>query len=223
MGSAVRALLPMGLAVAISPLPIAAAILMLLAPRAHGRSGGLLIGWTAGIVLATGISFVAVEAGNVDGARAATTAGWLQLAVGVLLIAVGIRHWTRPRSPAEPARVHSWMAAIGTLTPTRGATLGLVLCAASPKNLTLCVAAGVALAGQDLQVAPALFAAVVFTGIAASTVAVPVLGYAVGADRLRGPLERAAVLLHRVSGSGLAVLLVVLGTLLAGAAINGLR
>ena len=197
-------------------------ILVLLAPGASGRGAGLLLGWTGGIGLATGVTLLAVEVGDVDGDRATAAAGWLQLAVGVLLVAVGLRHWVRRRRPDEPAPDRAWMAAIGTLTPARGAVLGLVLCAANPKILTLCLAAGAAVAGRDLPAGQNVLAVLAFTAVAASTVAVPVAGYAVGAERMRGPLDRLGTLLHRVSGTALAVLLVALGVLLAGNAANGL-
>jgi threonine/homoserine/homoserine lactone efflux protein len=222
MGPAIRTLLPLAAAVAISPVPIVAVILILLAPRARGSSGGLLLGWIAGIVLATGTSLLVVEAGNA-GDSAPAVARWLQLGLGVLLMAAGIWHWLRRRRTGEPARDRAWTAAIGAVTPVRATMLGLLLCAANPKNLTLCVAAGVALAGAELAAGQDVLAILLFTGIAASTIAVPVVAYAVSAERMRGPLDRVSVWMQRMSGTGLAVVLVALGALLAGTAVNGLR
>ena len=45
--------MPLALGVAISPIPIIATILMLLAPQARGTSVGFLLGWVLGIVVAT--------------------------------------------------------------------------------------------------------------------------------------------------------------------------
>ena len=45
-------ILPLALGVMISPIPIIAAILMLLSPKAKGTSVGFLLGWVAGIVVA---------------------------------------------------------------------------------------------------------------------------------------------------------------------------
>src|SRR5689334_8485021 len=53
MGQVVGDLLPLAVGVAISPIPIIAVILMLLAPKAGGTSAGFLIGWVAGIAVAT--------------------------------------------------------------------------------------------------------------------------------------------------------------------------
>jgi len=48
MGSVIGDILPLALGIAISPIPIIAAILMLLSPKAKGTSVGFLIGCYAG-------------------------------------------------------------------------------------------------------------------------------------------------------------------------------
>lgn len=53
MGEVIGELLPLALGIAISPVPIIAVILMLLAPRAALTSAGFMIGWVTGIVVAT--------------------------------------------------------------------------------------------------------------------------------------------------------------------------
>ena len=52
MGAAIGDTLPLALGIAISPIPIIAAILMLLSPRARVTSVGFLLGWVLGIVVA---------------------------------------------------------------------------------------------------------------------------------------------------------------------------
>ena len=52
MGTAVGEILPLAVGVAISPVPIIAAILMLLSPQAKSTSLGFLVGWVAGISIA---------------------------------------------------------------------------------------------------------------------------------------------------------------------------
>ena len=52
MGSVIGEILPLAIGIAISPIPIIAAILMLLSPKAKGTSIGFLLGWVVGIVVA---------------------------------------------------------------------------------------------------------------------------------------------------------------------------
>lgn len=50
MGAVIGEILPLALGIAISPIPVIAAILMLLSPRARSTSVGFLAGWALGIV-----------------------------------------------------------------------------------------------------------------------------------------------------------------------------
>ena len=223
MGPGVSTVLPLAIAVAISPLPILTVIVLLLGERAQGGSVAFLLGWTAGIVLATGGTLLAVQIGNADRDQASTAANWLELVLGTFLVAIGIRQWVLRPGPNGPARGRGWLAAIGSVTPVRGAVLGLLLSAANPKNLALCVAAGVAIAGGDLVAREDVVATLVFTGIAVSTVALPVAASALAGDHIRGPLDRARARLSGVSGTVLPILLGALGLFLVGAAVSGLR
>lgn len=59
----------------------------------------------------------------------------------------------------------------------------------SRKNLVIFPVAGSAIATQDLSTAKQATAVLVFTCVAASTVALPVLAYTVAHPRVAGPLD----------------------------------
>ena len=63
MGAVIGDLLPLGLGVAISPIPIIAVILMLLSRQAARTSTGFLAGWVAGIVVVTAVVLLLVGQG----------------------------------------------------------------------------------------------------------------------------------------------------------------
>ncbi|MFF0292210.1 GAP family protein [Kitasatospora sp. NPDC004614] len=65
-------------------------------------------------------------------------------------------------------------------------------------------------------------AVVVFTLIAASTVAVPVIGYLAARDRMAGPLERLRGWLEQNNVVVMSVVLLVIGAALLGRGIGGL-
>jgi len=67
MGSVIGDLLPLALGVAISPVPIIAVILMLLAPRATASSVGFAIGWVVGIVVVTTVTVVVASSADLAG------------------------------------------------------------------------------------------------------------------------------------------------------------
>jgi len=62
----------------------------------------------------------------------------------------------------------------------------------------------------------------VFTVIAASTVLVPVVGYALARDRMRHPLDELKVWLQQNNVTVMAVLILVIGVALTGRGLGGL-
>ncbi len=222
MTSVLGDLLPLAVGVAISPVPIIATILMLLAPKAGGTSAGFLAGWVAGIAVATTVFTVLARAGFGASDDPSTVVSWVKIVLGVLLVLLAGRQWrSRPRAGAD-APLPKWMSAIDTFTPPKAAGLGFLLSAINPKNLLMCVAAGAAIGAGDLTGTGNVVAVVVFTVLAASTVAIPVLAYAVAKERMRHPLDELKVWLQANNTAVMSVLLLVIGVVLVGKGVGGL-
>jgi threonine/homoserine/homoserine lactone efflux protein len=224
MTTVIGDLLPLGLGVAVSPVPIIALVLMLLSPRAGAASACFGLGWVLGILVATLVVLAiatSADLGNASG-EPSSTQGWIQLALGVLLLLVAMRQWRSRPTGDEPASLPSWMAAIDHMSPVKAAGLGFALAAMNPKNLLLCIAAGVSIAGGSLDDGQQVIAILTFTLIAASTVLVPVVGYAVMRDQLRGPLDDLKGWLQQNNATVMAVLMLVIGVTLIGKGISAL-
>jgi threonine/homoserine/homoserine lactone efflux protein len=224
MGDVIGDLLPLALGVAISPVPIIATILMLLAPQARGTSIGFLVGWVAGIVVAvTVFEVIAATAGLDDGSSSSSTASsWIKIILGVLLLLVGVRQWRKRPKPGEVAPLPKWMTAIDSFTLPKAMGLGFLLSAINPKNLLMCIAAGSAIGVAGLATGEVIGAIAVFTVIAASTVALPVLGFLVAHERLRRPLDELRTWLQANNAAVMGVLVLVIGVVLLGQGIGGL-
>jgi hypothetical protein len=223
VGNVIGDLLPLALGVAISPIPIIAMILMLLSARPGGASSGFLTGWIVGIIAATTI-FVLL-AGTLDLGRdtePSTAASWVKLVLGVLLLLLAARQWQGRPAEGETPTMPKWMASIDQFTATKAGGLAVLLEAVNPKNLLMCAAAGTTIAGGNLSGAQDVGAVAIFTVIAASTVAAPVLAYAVGRKRMAGPLVslRGWLTLHNVAV--MATLVLVIGVVLIGKGLGGL-
>src|SRR3954469_5578425 len=190
MGQVIGDLLPLALGVAISPVPIIAVILMLLAPKAGGTSAGFLMGWVAGIVIATVVFVVVASVTGLEaGGGPPAASAWIKITLGVVLVALAVLQWrSRPHEGEEPT-MPGWMAAIDTVTPVKALGLGFLLSAVNPKNLAMAIAAGVAIGGGGLPTGPTVAAIAVFTVLAASTVAAPVIAYALASARMVKPLD----------------------------------
>ena len=221
MGRVVGALVPLAAAVAISPVPIIAVVLMLLTPKAGLSSAGFLVGWLIGIAGVTTVVLLLAGVEPAGSGGPSSAASWVELVLGALVLLLAVRQWrTRPK-PGEATGLPRWMAAIDRFTAARAGGLGLLLSALNPKVLLVCVAAGATIAGSGLSGAQASWSVVVFTLIAASTVAVPVLAYAVGRARLTGQLQALRTWLGTHSAPVTAALLLVIGVVLIGQGLSG--
>ena len=217
MGAVIGEILPLAIGIAISPIPIIAAILMLFSPHARSTSTGFLIGWIIGIIVATGI-FTAL-AGVLDTDDSSSTGiSWVKVGLGVLLLLVGLRQW---RGRGGTHETPKWMAAIDNFNFVKALGLGFLLSAINPKNLIMAVGAGVSIGSAGLSVSSEIVAVLVFTVIAASTVAVPVIAYLVAADKMRGPLDRLKAWLQANNATVMAVLILVIGVVLIGKGVGG--
>ena len=221
MPQVIGAILPTAIGVAISPIPIIAAILMLLSPRAKSTGVGFLLGWVIGILVAVTV-FVLLSTVLPENDQDASQpiVGVIQLVLGILLLLLAVRQWrSRPKHGEEPA-LPKWMSAIDSMNTGRGFALGFILAAVNPKNLLLAVSAGVTIGSAALSIGLTILAVAIFTVIAAVSVAAPVIAYLVASDRMRGPLDALRGWLVHNNATVMAVLLLVIGVSVVGKGIG---
>lgn len=221
MGSVVGEILPLAIGVAISPVPIIAAILMLLSPQAKRTSLGFLAGWVAGITVAivafTVLSSALPERGS---GSPAPISGVIKIVLGGLLLFLALRQWRgRPRE-GEPATLPKWMAAVDSMTPVKGFGLGFLLAAVNPKNLLMSISAGLIVGGAGMSTGATVLVIVIFVLLAAATVLIPVVGFLIASARMAGPLEHLRKWLVDHNAAIMAVLLLVLGVSVLGKGIS---
>lgn len=221
MGTVIGEILPLALGIAISPIPIIAAILMLLSPKARGTSLGFLIGWLLGIIVAVVLfTLLSSVIPQDDSDDPQPIIGIIKIILGAGLLLLAVRQWrTRPADGTEPT-MPKWMSAIDTMTAGRALALGFLLSGLNPKNLLMGVAAGVAIGSASLPLGENITAIVVFSIIAVSTVAIPVVAYLVATSRMSGPLESLRTWLVHNNATVMAVLLLVIGVVLIGKGIG---
>jgi hypothetical protein len=201
-------LVPLGLVIALSPITVIPAVLVLQAPRPRPSGLAFLAGWLLGLAALTAISVAA--SGLLGGLHKSppTWASWLRVVLGSALIAFGVYRWlTRHRHSESPA----WMRSFATITPARAGITGAVLVVIRPDVLLICVPAGLAIGAGGLGVAGDWIAAGFFVAIAASTVAVPVLAYAAAGHRLDDTMGRLKDWMDKNNAALLAGILVVIG------------
>jgi threonine/homoserine/homoserine lactone efflux protein len=217
VGQIIGELLPLALGIAISPVPIIAAILMLLSPRAKKTSIAFLGGWLLGIVVAVTIfALLSALIPPTETGASKPVAGVIKIVLGLGLLFLSFRQWRSRPAPGADAKLPKWMSAIDTMTAGRGLLLGFVLAAVNPKNLAMAIAAGLAIGATGASVGTQVLAIVIFTILAGSTVAIPVIGYLIASKQLRTPLENLRVWLVRNNATVMSVLLLVIGIVIIG-------
>lgn len=217
-GSVLTELIPLALVVALSPLSIIPAVLVLHTPRPRPAGLAFLAGWFVGLAALTAI-FVEVSdlLGDLD--KPPRWASWVRVIVGAALIVFGIYRWLmRKRSAHTPG----WMQRIGKLTPARAGLAGVALTVVNPKVLFICAAAGLAIGTAGLGTTRAWVAVAWYVAVAGSTVAIPILAYAVSGDRLDESLRRLKDWMERQHAVLVAAILIVIGLLVLYKGIHGL-
>jgi hypothetical protein len=217
-GSVLTKLVPLGLVIALSPITVIPAVLVLHAPRPRPAGLAFLGGWMLGLVALTAAFVGASDLLGGLHQTPPTWASWLRVVLGLALIGFGIYRWlTRHRHTKTPA----WLRSFTKLTPVRagvtGAALGL-----RPEVLILCAAAGLAIGTSGLGVAAGWICGAVFVVVSASTVAIPILGYVGAGDRLDDALERLKVWMEENHGAMMAVILIAIGLIVVYNGIHAL-
>jgi threonine/homoserine/homoserine lactone efflux protein len=217
-GSVLTELIPLALVVALSPLSIIPAVLVLHTPRPRPTGLAFLVGWLVGLA---GLTIIFLELANlvVDLNQPPRWASWVRIVVGTALIVFGLYRWLlRKRSTHTPG----WMQSLGKLTPARAGAASVALAVVNPKVLFMCAAAGLAIGTAGLGNNHVWLPVIWYVAAAGSTVAIPILAYAVSGDRLDEPLKRLKDWMERRHAVLVAGILVVIGVLVLYKGIHGL-
>ena len=210
LGSVLTGVIGLGLVIALSPITIIPAVLVLQAPRPRPAGLAFLAGWVLGLAALTALSVGA--SGLLGGLDKSPPrwASWLRVVLGSALILYGVYQWLTRRSHTESP---AWMRSFATITPRRAALTAAALVVIRPDVLLICVPAGLAIGGSGLDLPLVWMAAVIFVAVAASTVAIPILAYAAAGHRLDDPLDRLKDWMDRNNAALMAALFVVIGLL----------
>lgn len=205
-------LLPLALVIALSPLTVIPAVLVLSTPYPRQAGLSFAAGWLASLAGLTAL-FVAVS-GLLGGLHKAPPAwaSWLRIVVGSALILFGIYRWVTRHGHGDMPR---WLRSFTDMTPRRAGVTALVLAAARPEVLFMCAAAGLAVGSAGLNRTGAWIAAAFFVAVAASSVTVPILGYIAAGSRLDAALARLKAWLEQQHAAMLAAVLILIGSMVA--------
>ena len=221
MRSVIGEILPLSVAIAIGPLAIIAAVLMLLSPKAKITGTAFLVAWVFGITIAVVMfTLLAMTLPKPDAGGSSPVFGVVKLMLGALLLLLAVLQWRSRPAEGEKVALPKWMSTIDSMTAGKAVGLGLLLAAVNPKNLLLAASAGVIIGGARLSAGQATVAITIYVVLATCTVLIPVSTYLVAPRRVSGPLDRLGAWLVDHSTAILAVLFLVLGVAMIGKGIS---
>ncbi|MCX4546975.1 GAP family protein [Streptomyces sp. NBC_01565] len=219
---AVGAVLPMALAVALSPFPVIGTVLILAGRQ--GRRNGLLFaaGWIAGLGVAAALVVVVFGGADDPESPSSAIADWGRVFAGAALIVLGARTWwQRPRAGDE-AETPRWMASLDDVSALRALVLGLLLSGANPKNLVLTASAATSIVETGAHDGDLIVAVTVFVLVGSCTVLGAVIIHLLGGQRAASFLESVRQFMITNSAVITAIVLLLLGASILGEGLSGL-
>ena len=217
--TAIGDLLPLAAAVALSPIPIIAVILMLGTPRARTNGPAFAVGWVAGLAVVSTV--VLLVSSGPDDSTTSSGVDWLQLLLGLLFLVMAARQWKKRPAEGEEAVLPDWMTSVDHFTAGKSLGLGLALSGANPKNLALTAAAAASIAQAGLTGGEDVVAIAAFVVLGSLTVAGSVLYYVIAPDRAAAPLASIKAFMSAHNAVIMMVVLLLLGAKLIGTGLAG--
>lgn len=222
MGSALGQIVPIGVGVAISPVPIVAVVLMLVA-GGRWKATSFTVGWIAGLTVLGAIMLTVADGLHpTDHGVPADWIGPVKVALGAALLLVAAGQWFLSSRGSVGTATPRWMGAIDSLGPVKAAAAGVVMAAPRPKNLLLVLAATAAIAESGAGAGLQILVFAVFVAIGTAGVGAPLaLSLALG-DRSRTMLETFRVWMTRYYAAITSVILAAVGCVVLGLGIEAL-
>lgn len=208
---AIGQLLPLGLAAALSSVPVTTVLTILLSRHSPAPAVAFMAGYLLGLLVVAGAFALGVRAVPADTAAASAAVG------GVVLMVLGIgllgyagflarRHGTGQPSEELPR----WLRAVGAIRPVPAFGLALAL-NLRPKALLLAATLGLVIGTGHLGVVEATVLVLGYAALGGSTVGTPVVLTLARPEAMQQRLETAARWIARNNRTMTAIVLLVVG------------
>lgn len=223
MNDVLGSILPLAVAVMISPVAIIAEILLLFTARRIPNAGAFVIGFAVGVIAFLGL--LVVIAGTQDlstGSGPSTVSSVLRIVLGVVLLVGATRQFRARPAPGQTAASPKWMDGIESFHPGRSLLVGLVIGAVNPKNIAMAIGASVAVAAAELSTGQSVAAVAIYALVAALGVTAPFAVAVVMRGSAQPILDGWKAWLGQNNATVMAVLFLVFGVVLISQGIENL-
>ncbi len=216
MSEALRASLPIAIALALSPAPIIAIFILLMTPKASINGSSFLGGWFAGIYSVGVIMFIlpGMEENHSDPTQ---LSGFIRLGLGVILLMGALRYWIkRPRS-GEVVKTPKIFLHIDRFGFWKSFLTGILFSVVNVKNFALS-AAGASKIDEVAKDDHGIYKDLAFFALIGSIMIIlPILVHAIAGNKIESRFQR----WKRWMIQNNHLLLIILLTVLGGVLIKG--
>jgi len=171
-------------AIAVSPTPIIVVMLILFSGTARKSAIFYFVGWIIGLVIIATFFFWLTERGLVLATtNSSLLRALLPLVLGIGLLLLARWQWSRIPKNGEDTTPPRWRATLDSIvgkssehvTPGRALALGVVMSAASPKNIAMIIALSIVMVEANLYLADQVLLLAFFIIVASIGIGIPVL------------------------------------------------
>ncbi len=210
--------LPMAAGIALSPIPIAAVVSVLLAGDAR-KASAFLLGWVSGI-LSIGLLVLFIPGLRLFDGDPTLLAGWLRIFLGGALLAASWLKWQKRPAPQTPVEEPRLLAKIDSYTGWNTLILGVTLSIFNPKSFVLASASAMTIYEAKIFGKEKAATLLVFAFISSLSVAVPIVFTWVRGDKAQTFLEELKSWLIANNTAVTIALLVVFAMLIGGSGLK---
>lgn len=216
-------LLPLGLAAALSTVPVTVLLVIMMSPRRRVAAVPYAVGCLIGTMIIVVVASLAAQLlPEPRQRRGDEVVAVLELILGTALILVGLRTWRRRHGSGRDLQLPGWAgSAIDRLTAVRAFGLGVII-ELRPKSALLACVVSLQVHAATREDPGPLGVIVIYVLIATSTVTLPVLATIISPERMEPRLSRAADTLGAEGQLISATVLLMIGCVVIGSGLQDL-
>jgi len=221
--STIGQLLPVGLAAALSTVPVTVLLVIMMSPRRKVAAAPFALGCVIGTFLVVLVASLAAQfLPEPRQRRGDEVAAVLEMLLGSALVLFGIRTWRRRHRSKGALELPGWASsALDSVGTFRAFGLGLII-EFRPKSALLACVVSLQVHAASRADAGALVVTIGYVLVATSTVTLPVLLAIISPERMEPRLAKAADTLAEDGPLISAVVLLMVGSVVIGSGLQDL-
>jgi threonine/homoserine/homoserine lactone efflux protein len=111
-------LMLIGLVITLEPIPLTAFILILASKNGTRKGAAFVFGWLLSLAIVVAVTLLATGNNPPQSNTAPSLASLaVKIAIGVVLVVIGVRHWRKLGQPKPPKKTPKWQTGIDTMSP----------------------------------------------------------------------------------------------------------